>query len=106
MLNPQPSKRDFAITEAVRLITNLLRCVIWLIRHGVFVTSFSGYHVPGGVDHVKVCVAASPYLYTLLGSDAAWQKRRQEGCLTIYTWFAIRFGIRIEWEEVCASPMQ
>lgn len=102
----KPASRDLAITEAVRLITNLLRCVIWLIRHGVFVISFGGYHVPGGDDRVKVCVAASPYLYTLLGSDAAWQKRRQEGCLTIYTWFSIRFGIRIEWEEVCAYPMQ
>lgn len=106
MLNKLQSKRDATITEAVCLITNLLRCVVWLIRHGVFVTSFSGYHTPGGGDHIKVCVAASPYLYTLMGRDAAWQQRRQEGSLTIYTWFAIRFGIRIEWEEICVSPMQ
>lgn len=105
MPNPHPSKREGAITEAVCLITNLLRCVVWLIRHGVFVTSFSGYQTPGGVDRVKVCVADSPYLHTLM-RDAAWQQRRQEGFLTIYTWFAIRFGICIEWEEVCASPMQ
>lgn len=106
MSQVKPAGRDLAITEAVCLITNLLRCVIWLIRHGVFVTSFGGHHVLGGGNYVKVCVAASPYLYMLLGSSAASQQRRQEGCLTIYTWFAIRFGIRIEWEEVCASPMQ
>lgn len=98
--------RDQAITEAVRLISDLLRCVIWLIRHGVFVTSFSGTRVQGNGDRMTVRVAASTYLYTLFGADAVWQQRRRKGHLTITTWFAIRFDIRIEWEEVCAYPEQ
>ncbi len=105
MSQENPVCRDQAITEAVHLITNLLRCVVWLIRRGVFVVSFVGFHAPGG-DRLTVRVAASPFLYTLFGNDAAWQQRRQEGALTITTWFAIRFGIRVEWEEVCACPVQ
>lgn len=97
------SRRALAMGEAVRLITNLLRCVLWLVKQGVYITGFQGRRGNCG-DQVIVTVAASPWLYRLFSDECTWQQRRQEGCLTIYTWFAIRFGIRIEWEEVCAYP--
>ena len=97
-----PSPREAAMTSATRLITNLLRCVLYLIKHGVFVTGFAGCKTAAGDDRITVTVAASPFLYKLFASECAWQKRRQEGALVIFTWFAVRYGIRIEWEEVCA----
>lgn len=93
--------RDQAMTSATRLITNLLRCVLWLIRHGVFVIGFCGRRGESS-DCVVVTVAASSYLRVLL-PDCAWRRRRQEGALTIYTWFSVRFGVRIEWEEVVCA---
>lgn len=105
MSNASPQPRDLAMGEAVRLITNLLRCVLWLIKNGVFVLGFKGWAM-NGVDHVTVSVAASPYLHHLFQNDCTWQQRRQEGCLTIFTWFSVRYGIRIEWEETCAFPVR
>jgi hypothetical protein len=104
MTGAHTEKREHALGEAVRLITNLLRCVLWLIGHGVYVIGFRGWR-SNGVDHVVVQVPPSPYLYHLFQNDCSWQQRRQEGCLTIFTWFSIRFGIRIEWEETCAFPV-
>lgn len=101
--SPAPAGREAAITEAVRLITSLMRCVIWLIKNGIYVTGFSGWR-SNGIDRVTVTVAASPYLYRLLGIDnCAWRERRQDGALTIYTFFGERFGCRIEWEEVACA---
>lgn len=97
----QPS-RTAAIAEATRVIANLMRCVLWLLRHGVYVTGFRGWR-GAGIDRVTITVVASPYLYILFGSDGcSWRERRQEGTRTIYTWFGERFGCRVEWEEVCA----
>lgn len=97
------TKRGIAMGEAVRLVTNLLRCVLWLMNQGVYVIGFRGWQ-RNGVDHVTVQVAPSPYLYHLFKNDCSWQERRQEGCLTIFTWRSFRFGIRVEWEEACAYP--
>lgn len=105
MSNASPQPRDLAMGEAVRLITNLLRCVLFLIKSGVYVIGFKGWRSGAGVDRVTVQVAASPYLHRLFQGDCSWQERRQEGCLTIFTWFSIRFGIRVEWEETCAFPV-
>lgn len=99
------SRRDQAMGSAVTLITNLLRAVLWLIKHGVHVQGFRGWRSDAGVDRVAVVVTASPYLYHLM-PDATWLRRRQEGCLVIYTYFAVRKGISIEWEESCAYPVQ
>lgn len=97
------SARDLQLTAAHRLITDLLRCVTWLLQHGIYVIGFDGRQ-RSGVSIVTVRVAASPYLYKMFGEDCCWRTRRQEGALTIYTWAANRFGIRIEWEEVsCAA---
>lgn len=99
---PAPAAHDATLAEAVRLITNLMRCVLWLIKRDIRVTGFSGWRA-NGIDRVIVTVAACPQLYILFGRDGcAWQARRPEGALTIYTWFADRFGIRVEWEEACA----
>lgn len=97
-------RRDRAMNEAVRLITNLLRCVLWLIKRGVFVTGFKGAKSPAGVDRVTVMVAESPYLYELFSNSCFWLRRRQEGSVTIFTWQAERWGIVIEWEQACAHP--
>lgn len=104
---PQPSpRRDMAMAEASRLILALLRCVLFLIRRGVHVVGFTGLQ-RNGTDRVTVTVAPSPYLYHLYQGQCCWTRRRQEGHLTIFTWFAINDdGIRIEWEEVCAYPVQ
>lgn len=95
--------RETSITSATTLITNLLRCVLWLLRHGIYVIGFSGRRRGNGTDVVTVRVAASPYLYHLL-TDANWLKQNREGNLVKHTWQAIRFGTVIEWEEVaCAA---
>lgn len=94
-------RRDHAMGNAVSLITNLLRVVLWLIKQGVHVQGFRGWRSDAGVDRVSVIVTASPYLYHLM-PDAIWLKRRQEGSLVIFTWFSDRHGIRVEWEEACA----
>lgn len=90
--------REVAMTSATTLITSLLRCVLWLIRHGIYVIGFTGQR-RNGIDRVVVKVAASAHLYRIFGDQCAWHTRRQEGVLTIHTWFVERFGIRIEWEE-------
>ena len=93
--------RDAATTSATRLITDLLRCVLWLLKHGIYVIGFSGERRAGGADRIVVRVAASPHLYILFGRDGcSWRQRRQDGALTIHTWFGERFGCRVEWEEV------
>lgn len=91
-------EREAAQATATSLITDLLRCVLWLIRHGIYITGFRGWR-GHQADRIVVTVAASPSLYRLFAGDCAWSKRRQQGALTIYTWAAERFGIRIEWEE-------
>lgn len=97
------NNREAAMTSATSLITNLLRCVLWLLRHGIYVIGFSGRRRGTGTDVVTVRVAASPYLYRLL-TDANWLKQNREGNLVTHTWQAIRFGTVIEWEEVtCAG---
>lgn len=95
------SHRESAMTSATVLVTNLLRCVLWLIRHGILVTGFHGAR-EFGVDRVTVTVAANPYLHRLFAGQCAWHTRRQDGALTVFTWFGDRFGVRIEWEEICA----
>lgn len=97
------SPREAAMTTATSLITNLLRCVLWLLRHGIYVVGFSGRRRDNGTDVVTVRVPASPYLYRLF-ADAYWLKQHREGNLVKHTWQAIRFGTVIEWEEVtCAG---
>lgn len=96
------SPRETAMTTATSLITNLLRCILWLLRHGIYVIGFSGRRRDNGTDVVTVRVAASPYLYRLL-ADANWLKQSREGNLVTQTWQAIRFGIVIEWEEVACA---
>ncbi len=86
--------------SATTLITNLLRCVLWLMGNGIHVIGFDGSR-RGDSDRVTVRVTASPYLHILFGVDGCyWRRRRQEGVLTIYTWCAERFDCRIEWEDV------
>lgn len=96
------SRRELAVTHAIRTITGLLKAVIYLLQHGVYVIGFRGSRNSAGVDRIVVTVAASPYLTTLF-RDATWLRQRHDGVLTIHTWFVERWGIRIEWEDVCAE---
>lgn len=98
----QNPRRERAVSEAIRMITSLLKVVIYLMQHGVYVIGFRGQRNAAGIDNIVVMVAASPYLTTLF-RDATWLKQRHDGALTIHTWFADRWGIRIEWEDVCAT---
>jgi hypothetical protein len=92
---PDECPRAVALAEFDRRIENLRCCVHWLVEHEIRVIDSRLCRV-GGI----VKVAASPSLRVLLGSDCSWRQRRQDGALTIYTWFAMRFGTRIEWEDV------
>lgn len=94
------SPREIAISRAIRMLTNLLRTVVFLLQNGVYVIGFRGRRIESGFDVIVVQVVASPYLQTLF-TDAMWLKQRHTGALTVHTWFAERFGIRIEWEEAC-----
>lgn len=96
-----PSLRDQSIGHAIKLISSLLKVLIFLMQHGVFVVGFKGRKNDAGIDVVVIQVANSSYLRVLF-TDAAWLKQRQEGALTIHTWFVVRNDIRIEWEDVCA----
>ena len=95
---PEATRPD-SIAAATTLITNLLRAVLWLISQRFSVISFHGSRDIGG-DKIVITVAPSPRLHAVFGEECAWRQRRQDGALTIYTWFADRFGVRIEWEEV------
>ncbi|WP_234082358.1 hypothetical protein [Azonexus sp. R2A61] len=99
---PDKSTRELAISQAIRTITGLLKAVIYLLQHGVYVIGFRGWRNDAGVDRIVVQVAASPYLTTLF-RDALWLRQHHDGVLTIHTWFVERWGVRIEWEDVCAN---
>lgn len=100
--NSAKSPREQAIKHAIGMITGLLKVVIYLLQHGVYVIGFRGWRTDAGLDRIVVQVVASPYLNTLF-RDAIWLKQRRDGALTIHTWFADRWGIRIEWEDVCTN---
>ncbi len=94
---PVDNPRAAALEEFDSRLKNMGLCVHWLVEHGVHVLSTSLGRA-GGI----VIVAGSPTLRALIGQDCTWRKRRQDGALAIFTWFAIRFETRIEWEEPCA----
>lgn len=77
-----------------RRLDNARHCAAWLIDLGVKVR---GVRVDKAAGVVKV--ESTPFLWRLFAGDYAWRERRQEGALTIFTWFAVRYGTRIEWEE-------
>lgn len=94
---PQTSidARKAALIDFDQRMENLRRCVYWLVENGVLVIS-STMCRGGGI----VKVSDSPRLHMVIGQDYAWRKRRQEGALTIFTMFAIRFDTRVEWDQV------
>lgn len=96
---PQPvpaNPRSAALAEFDRRVENLRQCVHWLVEHGISVTD-SRLGRAGGIVKASGC----PALRALIGQDCSWRQRRQQGATTIFTWFAIRFETRIEWEETC-----
>lgn len=83
-----------AMHELDRRIDNARECSAWLIEKGVKVISVV---VKRGSAVVRV--EASPLVTRLFANNCAWLKRRQVGAATIFTWFSVRNGARIEWEE-------
>ena len=94
---PVADPRAAALSEFDQRLANMGRCVHWLVEHGVRVLDSRLCRV-GGI----VTVAGSPHVRALFAPDCTWRQRRQDGALTIFTWFAVRFETRIEWEESCA----
>lgn len=99
---PPDSPRAKALNNATTQIINLLRAVVWLIRHGVYVTGFTG-RSQAGADRIVVTVAASPLLYRIFEGRCCWLKQRQAGDVRIVTWFAFQNDIRIEWEDTTCT---
>lgn len=95
------TEHDAMIRGAVQLILDLLRCVTFLVKHEIYVIGFAGARSSGGLDRVIVNVAPIPRLHAMF-PDCFWRERRQDGQLTVYTWCAVRFNTRIQWEETCA----
>lgn len=99
-MNPE---QEAAQASAITAVSNLLRCILCLLQHGIHVTGFRGWRC-NGADRVVVTVEAGPQLFALFGEQCYWSQRRTEGQKTIYTRFTDCFGIRVEWEEMtCAD---
>lgn len=94
--------REQALGTATTMITNLLRCVLWLIRHGIYVIGFKGDSA-NGCDRIVIRVTASSHLQKVFNGQYGLRERRPEGAIVITTWYSLRFGCVIEWEEVCAA---
>jgi hypothetical protein len=83
-----------AMQSLDRRLDNARHCAAWLIELGVKVR---GVRVDKASGVVKV--ESTPFLWRLFAGDCAWRERRQKGAMTIFTWFAVRYSTRIEWEE-------
>lgn len=78
-----------------RRLDNARRAIEWLTRqHGIGILSLTLSR-----SGATVRVPGEPRLWRIFRDQCAWQQRRQVGALTVYTWFAVIFGTRIEWEE-------
>lgn len=77
-----------------RRFDNARHCAAWLTELGVKVRGVTVDQQSGVVK-----VESTPFLWRLFANDCAWRERRQAGAVTIYTWFAVRYSTRIEWEE-------
>ena len=96
--NPHAKGRIEAAAQSgaiERRTQNAAQAVEWLNNVGVKILAVE-------IDRLGALVKVqfSPFLCRLFANDCAWNKRRQQGELTIYTWFAVRFGARIVWEEI------
>ncbi|MBL8396151.1 MAG: hypothetical protein JNK99_15635 [Candidatus Accumulibacter sp.] len=77
-----------------RSLDEVLHAATYLLNLGVKIT-----RVVYERDRAVITVESTPFLWRLFAGDCAWRQRRLEGETTIYTWFAVRYGTRIEWEE-------
>ena len=91
-------EREALVSSVTTLITELMRTLLWCVRHQIQVVSFRGWRGIGG-NHVTVVVLPSPTLHILFGDNCGYQRRAVDGEGEVFTWFGILNGIRIEWEE-------
>lgn len=77
-----------------RRLDNAGRAALWLAEHGI---SILGLAVTR--HGATLTVPCDPRLWRIFRDQCAWRKRRQVGRLTIYTWVAVLFATRIEWEH-------
>lgn len=99
---PPASPVEQQMTKATTVITNLLRCVIFLLKNGVYITGFDGRRGTRG-NIVTVHVLGAEYLPRIFGDECLWTRRRQVGSAAVYTWRAERYGCRIEWETTTCA---
>lgn len=88
-----------AQTEAIRRRTvNAGKAVEWLDGIGIKILNVEI------TRHAAIVrIAYTPFLNKLFANECAWRQQRQEGNARILTWFALRYGARIEWEEIQCS---
>lgn len=101
LFNPaeQYPDRAQAVANAAALIGDrLLKCVTWLLQHGIVITGFRGWNAGGG-DQLCVTCVASPRLHALFFGYCECLVRADLGNGPRRTWVAQAFGMRIEWEE-------
>lgn len=86
-----------AMRELSRRMDNAHHAATWLIDLGVLIRQVRIDRRPRVVATIQI--EHSPFVSRLFAGSCAWRERRQEGAFTLYTWFAVRYGCRIEWEE-------
>lgn len=86
------------LRELSNTLDRVLHAATWLIGLGIKIRSLQMQRLPRGMQAV-IRVESTPFLWRLFAGDCAWRERRTDGEQTVYTWFAIRYATRIEWEE-------
>ena len=94
--HPERTQTVAAATTAIG--DSLLRCLVWLLHHGVSVVKFEGYSTAGG-DQFRIVCVASPKLHALFSGQCEIVGRWDFGNGARRIWVAQAFGVRVEWEE-------
>jgi len=83
-----------------RHLDQVLHAATWLIGRAIKIRAV---HIARHA--VVITVESTPFLWRLFAGECAWRERRADGAggadsqFDVYTWFAVRYGVRIEWEE-------
>lgn len=77
-----------------RRLDQLLHAATWLIGLSIKILE-----VRIERNDTVIIVESTPFLWRLFAGDCAWRERRTDEDFYRYTWFAKRYGTRIEWEE-------
>lgn len=77
-----------------RRLDRVLHAATWLIGLSIRIRKIR-------IDRhaTVITIENTPFVWRLFAGDCAWRERRTDGDVDRYTWFAVRYGVRIEWEE-------